>query len=272
MYRYYFNMGNWNILVKSINPSPKELIANYEINSNPDLVLEIVLLEDLYIHLPKIFEEFNIEGGAVRLIKYNQFNIEHLRAGFKDEWRYNDCGSLESLLFRAFYSLSHRENYKDILVHASAIAKDGMGYMFMGPSGSGKSTITEMLAKECISLHDEIIILHDNNHNFNIQGSPFHTSLVFNNELNPPLRAVFFLKHGKNLSIQKVDPSNAFVLFLSQIVPPISFNKNFLQLNKEVLDKVSNLCARLVDSIQFHILEFSLSDDVWQNIENFINS
>ena len=271
MYEFFLNIGKWNIQVRSRYPCPEDLYSVRGTYHDPDLVLEIVFPDDVRKGVFKKAQEFTIENGLVHGLAYSERGTNCIRVWSENKCRHVGFSRLESLLARVFYTLSGKEGYRSFLVHASAVARDNLGYVFLGPSGSGKTTVASRSLNEGILLHDEIVILHARDEYLYIQGGPFHTKLPVNTKLLVPLAAMFFLKQGNSLSIQPVKPSNVFVYLLNQIVPPMSFDLNAFQINNVQMDAVWDLNTRLVNTIPGYTLEFSLEDKFWSAIETLRN-
>jgi hypothetical protein len=80
-----------------------------------------------------------------------------------------------------------------LMLHASAIARDGVGYVFTGLSGAGKSTIVKLVGSSAgtRSLGDEVTIVRTTAAGAHVHSTPF------GGELTPPgdapLRRLFVL-------------------------------------------------------------------------------
>jgi hypothetical protein len=214
-----------------------------------------------------------IEGGSVNGSICYEGRTTRVRVWFENEWWYShrEYTALEILLVRAFYTLSRREGYKSLLTHASAVAKDRLGYMFLGPSESGKATVASLPFDGKTLLHDDVVTLHVDGENIYIQGSPFHTRLsVVDTELMVPLVMIFFLERSKRLSIQPLRPSDAYMLMLKQILLPLSFDPIALQMDYARMNTIWDLVKRLVNTIPAYMMEFSLESrqKIWSSIEN----
>lgn len=268
MYKYYFNIGKWIVLVKSSFHCPEEMIPSYEEKDGHDLILEVIYPSESNNPFFSGANKFAIERGLINVMTCYNDGIPYIRAWFKYDWWYKTSFGLEMLLYRAFYTLSTKEQYPNFLIHASAIARKNKGYLFVGPSGSGKTTVAARSIGEGMILHDELVVVCKNGSHIYLKGSPFHSSLPVDIHSTVPLKKVFLLEHGKDLTIKSVSSRLALIYLLKQIAPPISFNLSELQMSDRQLDSTLNFCKTLIDTTSVYLLKFSLEDQIWSGILN----
>lgn len=273
MYEFFLRMGKWTIQVRSCYPCPEDIHSTHGLNSEANLILEIVHPDDAYKGFFDGAKHFIIYQGSVDGLINSKGNPILVRVWFSEEWwaSHGEYGALELMLARAFYTLSKREEYRYFLLHASAVAKDNIGYLFLGPPGSGKTTVASMLSRDGILLHDESIILYSDNEHLRIQGGVFHTRMQINNELVVPLNRIFFLKHDKCLSLQRMKPSDLFIKVLKQTLLPLGFDLDALLMSYASVDATWNLNVELINNTPGYILKFSPKDRIWSAIESIDN-
>jgi hypothetical protein len=82
-----------------------------------------------------------------------------------------------------------------LMLHASAIARDGLGFVFTGLSGAGKSTIIKLIGatEGTRSLGDEVTILLPTDQGFQVHSTPFGGELAPVPPGTAPLRRLFYL-------------------------------------------------------------------------------
>lgn len=125
------------------------------------------------------------------------------------------------------YSLSQFSHalwdFNGMVLHGSAVVKDGKCYIFSGDSGAGKSTHTALWLQK----YKDAYILNDDKPAVRITmpqkaptvyGTPWCGSSHTNRNTHAPLAAVIFVSHGiQQNHIEKVtSPAKAMALFLEQ--------------------------------------------------------
>lgn len=107
------------------------------------------------------------------------------------------------------------------LMHGSAIAVDGQGYMFTAPSGTGKSTHTSLwrgqFGERAVMVNDDKPFIRLTDIGIYVCGSPWNGKHGLGENICVPLKAICFLKRGAENSIRAVSPHDAFPSLLRQI-------------------------------------------------------
>ncbi len=108
-----------------------------------------------------------------------------------------------------------------IFVHACGIRYRGKGYLFVGPQGAGKSTLARLLSGEngFDILSDECIVVRKEGRKKTIFGTPWHSKFPSVSNQKAPLRAVFFLCHGKKNTVSRLSLSESVRRFLPEAWP-----------------------------------------------------
>ena len=155
-----------------------------------------------------------------------------------------DKGELETLaLYRRI--AEKLIDYDIILFHGSAIAVDGVAYLFTAKSGTGKSTHTRLWRqhfrgralmvnddKPLIEIRDDSVIIH---------GTPWNGKHRLGNNVSLPLSSICILERGVENSIEKVDAMKEFPKILSQTYrnKDAAFMKKTLVLLSKLLKNVN---------------------------------
>jgi hypothetical protein len=106
-----------------------------------------------------------------------------------------DLPSLDTFL-RALYSVRLLE-VEGLLVHASSVEYQGLGYLFVGKSGAGKSTVAQLSGARILT--DEISLVRQKRGKFFIYGTPFWGELRGGGEpVCVPLRSLNFLHKDRS--------------------------------------------------------------------------
>lgn len=139
--------------------------------------------------------------------------------------------------------------YHTILMHGSAVAVDGEGYVFVAPSGTGKSTHTslwrEVFGNRAIMVNDDKPLIRCADAGVFICGSPWNGKHHLSSNVKVPLKAVCFLHRGKENRIETADGSGAYLAMLKSVYrsDDVAKEQAILRTLKEVFERVS--CYRL---------------------------
>jgi len=173
----------------------------------------------------------------------------------------------EQFLYQVYYTLLE-ERYpskipNDYLLHACAVSKDGLGYVFTGPPGSGKSTIAH-LSNSYQVLNDEIVIIGKRDDAFYVRSTPFNGE--FKTKVNScvSLRAIFYLRHGKSNYLRLLKPMEFVKLAIREIIVPMPL---LSEDNAKSFSKMMNYCAELASEVPCYELYFVPEKGIWEFIE-----
>ncbi len=158
-------------------------------------------------------------------------------------------------------------NFDGMLLHASAVEKDGKAYLFSARSGTGKSTHTHLWMK----IFDGVRMINDDkpavryiNSTLCACGTPFSGKNDESSNICVPIRAVVFIERAEENSIEKISPKEAIPLFVSQTVRPAS--ENYAVKSLEMLDRV-------LREIPVFVLRCNMSPEAafcaYEGIENY---
>jgi hypothetical protein len=114
-------------------------------------------------------------------------------------------------------------DYGALMLHASSLAIDGWGYLFVGASGAGKSTIASTAGAQSV-LSDDGSWCCRTDGGFSLFPTPF-------SQLDPdpkaggsaPLKRILFLEKGTEDRIADLSPGRAMVMLLSNHIHFLRF-------------------------------------------------
>ena len=126
-----------------------------------------------------------------------------------------------------------------ILLHSSAVVKDGVAYLFSAPSGTGKSTHTSLWLKK----FDDAYILNDDkpailfiDNKLYASGTPFSGKCDLSKNEIVPLQGICFIERSENNWIKPLDTKQAIFEILNQ-TERIPYQEDTL-LILDLIDKV----------------------------------
>ena len=115
-------------------------------------------------------------------------------------------------------------DYDRLLMHGSAIAINGKGYIFTALSGTGKSTHTRLLrqlhGENAVMINDDKPFLHYDNGQVYICGTPWNGKHYLGNNITVPLAGIFFLRRSENNVLNSISPADALMKMISQCHRP----------------------------------------------------
>ena len=107
------------------------------------------------------------------------------------------------------------------LMHCSALAVDGEGYLFAAPSGTGKSTHAAMWRRvfgdRVVMINDDkpfIRVSHDGAH---VYSSPWRGKHNLGENICRPLKAICFVERGDTDEIAPITPAMALDVIFDQL-------------------------------------------------------
>jgi hypothetical protein len=99
---------------------------------------------------------------------------------------------------------------KILMVHGSAVAVDGVGYIFTAACGTGKSTHTrlwrEVFGSRAVMINDDKPFIRLDGPAVTVCGAPWSGKHGLENNLEVPLRGICLLERGKENQISPMLP------------------------------------------------------------------
>jgi len=119
--------------------------------------------------------------------------------------------------FQFYYRLLRHDG---MMLHASAVEKDGMAYLFSGPCGMGKSTHTriwqETFGESVRLFNDDKPALRRVDGRWYAYGTPWSGKHGLNINMKVPLAGICFLQRGQENRIRRLDNREAVANIISQ--------------------------------------------------------
>ena len=143
----------------------------------------------------------------------------HVAENGEDARSYLTDDYVETLaLYRAI--VEKLVDYNVVMFHGSAIAVDGVAYIFAALSGTGKSTHTrlwrEHFGERAVMVNDDKPLLTITDDGITVHGTPWNGKHNLGNNMSAPVKAICILERATDNHIEKIDPKSAYPTFFQQ--------------------------------------------------------
>ncbi len=201
-----------------------------------------------YVH--RFCKSYHIDFEGEHIINVTQEDIvqERLIAEATDSDHNGDISNAPDYYLESIALLRKLSDYicdyDRLLMHGSAIAVNGKGYIFTALSGTGKSTHTGLLRKlhgeKAVMINDDKPFLHYKDGQVFISGTPWMGKHFLGNNITVPLAGIFFLYRSEVNILEKTTAEDALVKMLSQCHRPTDAGKlmNTFDLIERILSSV----------------------------------
>lgn len=195
-----------------------------------------VEMEPKFERLMKQSESYQSSGDPFLIIKPDPNDEMHV------DMNVTSKGDQEYICYSAAFCRSVIQ-YGRFYLHASAIVYQGEAYLFSAPSGTGKSTHTALwrqLFLDSYILNDDKPIICPEDNRITVWGTPFAGKTDLHVNQGVPLKAICFLKQGKENVIQQVSEDKALALILNNTWRPKSNDgmNRLLDMIEQVVTKI----------------------------------
>ena len=132
-----------------------------------------------------------------------------------------------------------------LLLHGSAIAADGLGYLFTAHSGTGKSTHTRLwrqfLGDRAIMVNDDKPFIALKKDQVLLYGSPWSGKHGLDTNVCVPLQGICLLERGEENRIERIAPGELLPMVRKQAYCPLEEAKHprFLALTEQLAQRVN---------------------------------
>lgn len=136
-------------------------------------------------------------------------------------------------------------DYDTLLFHASAIAVDGVAYLFTAKSGTGKSTHAglwrEQFGPRAIMINDDKPLLKYADNRVYVCGTPWDGKHRLSSNAVYPLKAIAILERGPVNLITRIDKHEALPMLIQQSYRPDETDKLIKAL--KLIDRIGDHTA-----------------------------
>ena len=115
-------------------------------------------------------------------------------------------------------------DYDTLLLHGSALAVDGQGYLFTAHSGTGKSTHTrywqQLFGSRMVIINDDKPFVTLSSGGVILHGSPWSGKHGLDSNISVPLRGICLLERGSENRIERITAADIFPMLQKQSYCP----------------------------------------------------
>ena len=201
MHEQLYRMAERNILIRSVYPQVHDYCRAYRAQGEPDFVVAVA----------------QADLDAERRIAAREAETEGLPPR-----RWTDAYLEELAVYRKIAAALPA--FDTILFHGSAVAADGVCYLFTAKSGVGKSTHTRLwravLGDRAVMINDDKPLLRIDNTETTVFGTPYDGKHRLSSNTSAPLGAICLLARGETNRIRRVSAANALPDLLRQVFRP----------------------------------------------------
>ncbi len=135
-------------------------------------------------------------------------------------------------------------DFDTILFHGSAIAVDGVGYLFTAKSGTGKSTHTrlwrEYFGERAVTVNDDKPLIRITEQGAAVYGTPWNGKHRLSTNISVPLKSVCILERSAENHMEEITAKQAYNMLVQQVHKPKAPQKlmKTLQLIDRLTEKV----------------------------------
>lgn len=128
----------------------------------------------------------------------------------------SEAGAASALERAAAYILMQTlpREHVGLLLHATGVIRNGLGYVFFGKSGAGKTTLAHLTPPDADLVCDENVALRVAGSGVQLHSTPFwgHSTppdLIRRHNASAPLAGLFSLAHGPEFRLDVISPAEA---------------------------------------------------------------
>lgn len=191
-----------------------------------------VRLTTLYALTHKMCADYRSSAGPVIEVATTEGDIasERQRASCSEDaaanrLHYQSDAYLETLA--AYRKLCEAlPSFGAFLVHGSALAADGLGYLFVAPSGIGKSTHARhwrsCLGERVTMVNDDKPLIKVTDGGVFVCGTPWDGKHRLSSNVEIPLKAICLLERAEENRVEPIGLREAYPRLLGQVFRPAS--------------------------------------------------
>ena len=198
MVEFAAKIAGYAIAIKTLYPETKEVFRDYLTEEQPFVTIESS--EALIRAERQILREADVDEK----LPVDDFSDAEIESNF---------------LYREV--AEQLSKHEIVLIHGSAVAVDGEGYIFVAPSGTGKSTHTRlwrtMFGSRAVVINDDKPLLKCSDDGIIVFGSPWDGKHHLSTNISVPLKAICFLERGKENHIEPIAATEGFLPMLKAV-------------------------------------------------------
>ena len=177
-----------------------------------------------------------------------------MREKEKSEYDFSDAYYEELGVYRKICDVMPR--YDTFLFHGSAIAVDGVAYIFTAKSGTGKSTHSKLwmdrLGDKAIMVNDDKPLIRVTDECTMVYGTPYNGKHRRGNNIHVPVKAICQLTRGETNEIKRISGGEIFPTLMVQAYRPA---------DKEMYRKTLDLLAKMTKTVKFYRLACNMDPE-----------
>ena len=223
-----------------------------------------ILEPDSLIYARTGFDQYFFDIKSNRALFIVRDNLRTgLLADFLNEFGLRSPDMLLGVLSGFMFLLSYYLiRHKGLLVHGTALQRDGKTMLFLGPSGTGKTTIANICRPDfCFS--DDGVVIKKEGDNFYAYCSPFR-QIKYNKDCSGDYRGkiqkIFLLEKGDSNSISSIEKNKIMNKILMHLI------HFFMYLDGDTARLGFLFVKDLLDKIPAYTLEFAKNKKIWDDI------
>ena len=198
MVEFTVKIAGYAIAIKALYPETKELFRDYFTEEQPFVTIESS--KELIVAERQLLKKADVEER----LPVDSFSDAEIESNF---------------LYREV--AEQLSTHETVLIHGSAVAVDGEGYIFVAPSGTGKSTHVrlwrKMFGSRAVMINDDKPLLQCADDGITVCGSPWDGKHHLSASISVPLKAICFLERGKDNHIVAISNTEGFMPMLKAI-------------------------------------------------------
>ncbi len=144
-------------------------------------------------------------------------------------------------------------DYGAFLLHGSAVAVDGVCYVFTARSGTGKSTHTrlwrELLGERAVMVNDDKPLVRVTERGTLIYGTPWDGKHRLSRNISVPLRAICILERGEENQIREIGMDEMLPKLLLQAYRPM---------NPAGTKELMEVFDRMAETVKFYRMQCNM--------------
>lgn len=204
-----------------------------------DVTVSVRYQYDFY---QKLSANYLAQGEAEEFISVTEDDIRQEAERFGETYGVRNDVTESAVIHR---KLCERLIFRDILlIHASAIAKDGKAYLFLAPSGTGKSTHTRLWRKvygdDVFMVNDDKPLLRFCEDEILVYGTPWSGKHHLDRNVSVPIGGICILGRGEHNKIWRIPARDGLAELFGSIYRP-----DALEGMKRMLELTSELARRI---------------------------